>query len=307
MKVLVTGGAGFIGSHIVDALIEDGHKVIVVDNLSTGFKENVNSKAKFYEMSIMDKAISKIFDEERPDIVNHHAAQIDIRKSVSDPIFDAEQNIIGSLNVIENSVKYGVKKLIYASTGGALYGEVENQPANEDHLISPISNYAASKYAVEFYLSVYAKLHGLKYTVLRYANVYGPRQNPLGEAGVVAIFARQLLSRKQPIIFGDGSKTRDYVSVFDVVEANELLLTKKENGTYNIGTEAETSDKEIFDAVAQAVGVKAEPKYAPVRPGEISRSLLDSTKAERELGWKSKISLKDGVADTVAYFRSHLR
>ncbi|MDO8886545.1 NAD-dependent epimerase/dehydratase family protein [Candidatus Oleimmundimicrobium sp.] len=307
MKILVTGGAGFIGSHIVDTLIGEGHEVVVVDNLSTGFKENVNSKAKFYEMNIVDRALSKIFDEEKPDIVNHHAAQIDVRKSVSDPIFDAEQNIIGSLNVIENSVKYGVKKLIYASTGGALYGEIENPPADENHPISPISNYAVSKCAVEFYLLVHAKLHGLNYTTLRYANVYGPRQNSLGEAGVVAIFARQLLMNEQPTIFGDGSKTRDYVSVFDVVEANKLSLTKGYNGIYNIGTGVETSDKEVFDIVAQVVGVKAEPKYAPVRPGEVNHSSLDSAKVGRELGWKPKISLKDGVANTVAYFRKHLR
>jgi len=306
MKILVTGGAGFIGSHVVDAFIEEGHEVVVVDNLSTGFKKNINPKARFYEISVVDKGLSEIFSKERPDIVNHHAAQTDVRKSVDDSVFDAEQNIIGSLNVIENSVKHGVKKLIYASTGGALYGEVENPPADEGHLISPLSNYGVSKYATEVYLSVYTKLHGLNHTILRYANVYGPRQNPFGEAGVVAIFAGQLLSNEQPTIFGDGSKTRDYVSVFDVVRANVFSLTKGENEAYNIGTGIETSDKEVFDAVAKAVGIKIEPKYAPVRPGEVNRVSLNSTRAERELGWKSGVTFKDGVAETVTYFRNHL-
>ncbi len=306
MKILVTGGAGFIGSHVVDAFIEEGHEVVVVDNLSTGFKENINPKARFYEISVVDKGLSEIFNKERPDIVNHHAAQTDVRKSVDDSIFDAEQNIIGSLNVIDNSVKHGVKKLIYASTGGALYGEVENPPADEGHLISPLSNYGVSKYATEVYLSVYTKLHGLNYTILRYANVYGPRQNPFGEAGVVAIFAGQLLSNEQPTIFGDGSKTRDYVSVFDVVRANVISLTKGENEAYNIGTGIETSDKEVFDAVAKIVDVKIEPKYASARPGEVNRISLNSTRAERELGWKPGVTFKDGVAETVTYFRNHL-
>ncbi|HDP70349.1 MAG TPA: NAD-dependent epimerase/dehydratase family protein [Actinobacteria bacterium] len=304
MKILVTGGAGFIGSHIVDAHIKKGEEVVVVDNISTGFRKNINSKAKFYEISVTDKALSKIFDKEKPDIVNHHAAQIDVRKSVQDVFFDVKQNVLGSLNVIENCVKHDVKKLIYASTGGALYGEVKNPPADENSPILPVSNYGASKYAVEVYLSVYAKLYGLNYTILRYANVYGPRQNPFGEAGVVAIFIRQLLANEQPTIFGDGSKTRDYISIFDVVEANVISLTKGENEAYNIGTGIETSDKEIFDFIVKEIGVEIEPKHAPVRPGEVNHISLDSAKAKMELGWEPKVFLDEGVAETVTYFKN---
>ncbi|MGB2885793.1 MAG: NAD-dependent epimerase/dehydratase family protein, partial [Dehalococcoidia bacterium] len=229
MKILFTGGAGFIGSNVVDALIDLGHEVVVVDNLSTGFRQNINPNAKFYQLSIRDKELSEVFEREKPELVNHHAAQIDVRKSADDPISDAEDNILGSLNLITNCVQFGVKRVIYASTGGAIYGEAQYLPADENHPVNPISQYGISKHTVEHYLYLYSTLYELDYVILRYANVYGPRQNPFGEAGVVAIFATQMLTGKQPTIFGPGDKTRDYIHVSDVTEANILALDRGKN------------------------------------------------------------------------------
>ena len=307
MKILVTGGAGFIGSHLVDALVERGDEVVVVDNLSTGCRENVNPQTELYELSVGDLGLADIFERERPDIVSHHAAQIDLRRSVAEPLFDAQENILGSLNVIVNSVRYGVRNFIYASSGGAVYGEPQYLPVDENHPINPTSQYGVSKHTVEHYLHSYALQYGLNYVVLRYPNVYGPRQNPLGEAGVVAIFARQMLGGERPTIFGSGDKTRDYTHVSDVVSANLLAMEQGKNAICNIGTGVETSDQEIFDALAAALGYDSAPLYTSVRPGEIQRICLDWSKAERELGWRPQLPLNEGIVKTVAYFKAQER
>jgi UDP-glucose 4-epimerase len=304
LKILFTGGAGFIGSNVVDALIDLGHEVVVVDNLSTGFRQNINPNAKFYQLSIRDKELSEVFECEKPELVNHHAAQIDVRKSADDPISDAEDNILGSLNLITNCVQFGVKRVIYASTGGAIYGEAQYLPADENHPVNPISQYGISKHTVEHYLYLYSTLYELDYVILRYANVYGPRQNPFGEAGVVAIFATQMLTGKQPTIFGPGDKTRDYIHVSDVTEANILALDRGKNTIVNIGTEIETSDQEIFDTLADVLGYEAPPIYAPVRKGEVYRICLKCSKARQEIGWSPRLSFKEGIAGTADYYRT---
>jgi len=303
LKILVTGGAGFIGSNLVDALVGLNHDVVVVDNLSSGLRRNLNPKARFYEIDIRDKKLSEIFEREKPDTVDHHAAQIDVRKSGEDPVADAEANILGSLNVITNCLRFGVKRVVYASTGGAIYGDPQYLPADENHPINPISQYGVSKHTVEHYLHLYSIVNGLDYVILRYSNVYGQRQNPYGEAGVVAIFAIQMLTGKQPTIFGPGDKTRDYTHVSDIVKANIVALNKGKNAIYNIGTGVETSDQEIFDTLADVLGYKGKPIYAPVRKGEVYRISLDCSKARKELGWSPKLSLREGIAQTAEYYR----
>jgi len=304
VKVLVTGGAGFIGSHIADALIKQGHQVVVVDNLATGFLENINPNVKFYKMSVCDAELTNIFERERPEIVSHQAAQMVIAKSVDEPIFDAQENILGSLNVILNCVRFRVKRIIYASSGGAIYGEPQYLPVDERHPINPLSQYGISKHTVEHYLYLYGLQYRLNYVVLRYPNVYGPRQNPDGEAGVVAIFAGQMLRGEKPTIFGSGDKTRDYTHVSDVVAANLLAMERGNNAIYNIGTGVETSDREMFDTLAKVLGYSGNPLYAPVRTGEIYRIYLDATKARKELGWQARLSLKEGLAQTVSYYQT---
>ena len=303
MKIIVTGGAGFIGSNLVDALVERGDEVVVIDNLSTGRRENLNPHIKFYETSIGDPGLADIFEKEKPDIVCHHAAQIDLRRSVNEPLFDAEVNILGSINVIVNSIRSGVGKFVYASTGGAIYGEPQYLPVDENHPINPVSQYGVSKHTVEHYLHLYALQGELNYVALRYPNVYGYRQNPFGEAGVIAIFAHQMLVGEQPTIFGPGDKTRDYTHVSDIVEANILAIEGGRNLICNIGTGVETSDRDIFDAIARALGYSSSPIYTSVRPGEIQRICLDWSRADQELGWRPKTTLKDGIAKTVSYFK----
>jgi UDP-glucose 4-epimerase len=307
LRVLVTGGAGFIASNVVDALIDAGHQVSVVDDLSTGFERNLNPRATFYKLSICDAGLSDVFERERPEVVNHHAAQMDVRRSASEPVFDAEINVLGSLNLITNCVRSGVGRIVYASTGGAIYGDPEYIPADEGHPINPISQYGVSKHTVEHYLFLYNILHGIKYVTLRYANVYGPRQNPHGEAGVVAIFAAQMLTGVQPSIFGAGDKTRDYVHIADVVQANMLALERGDNSILNIGTGIETSDQEIFDTLADVLGYAGRPHYAPLRPGEVYRISLESGKAREDLGWSPRLSLKEGIARTADYYRELAR
>ncbi len=304
MKVLVTGGAGFIGSHIVDALIKQRHQVVVVDNLITGFLENITPEAKYYKMSVGDAELASVFEQEEPDIVIHQAAQMVIARSVAEPVFDAQENILGSLNVILNCVRAGVKRIIYASSGGAIYGEPQYLPVDEKHPINPLSQYGISKHTVEHYLYLYGLQYGLNYVVLRYPNVYGPRQNPEGEAGVVAIFAGQMLRGEQPTIFGSGDKTRDYTHVSDVVVANLLAMERGNNAIYNIGTGVETSDREMFDTLAKVLGYSGNPIYAPVRTGEIYHICLDVTKARKELGWQPRLSLKEGLRQTVSYYKT---
>jgi UDP-glucose 4-epimerase len=305
MKVLVTGGAGFIGSHVVDALIKQGYQVVVVDNLSTGRPENVNPAAKFYQADICNPELEGIFEKEKPELVNHQAAQTVIQKSNENPVFDARQNILGSLNLTLQCLSFGVKKIVYASSAG-IYGEPEYLPVDEIHPINPISYYGISKHTVEHYLHLSHLENSLSYTVLRYSNVYGPRQNPKGEAGVVAIFTRQMLHAERPTIFGKGDKTRDYVYVADVVVANLLAMEKSINGVYNIGTGVETSDQEMFDLLAGLTEYRDNPHYAPVRKGEIYRISLDSSKARKEISWQPQFLLGEGLKETVTYYRSTL-
>ena len=275
MKALVTGGAGFIGSHIVDALIQRGDEVAVIDNLCSGSRQNVNRDAQLIEMHIGDEGLSAAFERQKPDIVIHQAAQINLRRSVEEPLFDARENIVGSLNVIVNCARYGVDKLVYSSSGGAIYGEPQYLPVDEKHPVFPLSQYGVSKYCVEHYIQLYAHQSQMDYAILRYANVYGPRQNPFGEAGVIAIFARQMMRGEQPSIFGRGDKTRDYTHVSDVVAAN-LTATERGSGVVcNISTGVESSDQQIYDAVASAVGYSGPAQYTEVRPGEIQRISLD--------------------------------
>ena len=303
MKILVTGGAGFIGSNVSDALVKDGHEVTVLDNLSTGKEENINPEVKFYNVDLLDiESLELAFREFKPDVVNHHAAQIDVRKSVEDPAFDAETNIIGSINLFELSINYGVRRIIFSSTGGALYGEPEKLPADEYTPIEPISPYGVAKYCVENYLNYFKRLYGVERVILRYANVYGPRQDPLGEAGVVAIFIGKILKGEKPVILGDGTQTRDYIYVEDVVKANVLALEGKE-GTYNIGTGKETSVNELIEIFSKVLGHEIKPEYAPPRKGEVHRISLDGEKAKRELGFVPKYSLEEGIKKTIEWYK----
>lgn len=304
MKILVTGGAGFIGSAIVDRLISQGDEVVIIDNLSTGKEKNINPAAKFYKLDIQDTRIENIFKDEQIKIVNHHAAQIDVRKSVDDPIFDAQVNVIGSLNLLQLSVKYKVKKFIFASSGGTVYGEQMFYPATEDHPTHPISPYGISKLSVEHYLSYYYLIHNLKYVVLRYANVYGPRQDPWGEAGVVAIFINKILTKQQPIINGDGEQTRDYTYVDDVVNANILTMNSDITGIFNISTGVETSVNKLFALVVNTINADVQKVYGPAKKGETNRSCLNYSKIKEILGWEPKIKIEDGIKQTVAYFNS---
>jgi len=389
MKILVTGGAGFIGSNVVDALVREGHEVAVLDNLSTGRKENLNPDAKFHNVDITDfEGVEKVFKDFKPEILYHLAAQIDVRKSVSDPVFDGMINVLGSINLFKLSVEYGVKRVIFSSTGGALYGEPLKLPATEDTPVEPLSPYGVSKYCGENYLNYFKRLyggdryaplrsahddsegrlsggdrdtplcspkndgkarllggdqnapisyphedrkgsfsegeqnnptssaqnvenkglpeetHGFERVILRYANVYGPRQDPLGEAGVIAIFIGKILKGERPIIYGDGTQTRDYIFVEDVVRANLLALTGKE-GTYNIGTGIETSVNELVEILSEVFGKKIEPIYADERPGEVKRIALDGTFAKEALGFVPHYSLYEGIKKTVEWFKTH--
>lgn len=307
MKVLVTGGAGFIGSHIVDRLIQEGHDVVVVDNLSTGKKKNLNRAARFYKMDILSPKIEKIFKKEKPDLISHHAAQMDVRRSVADPIFDAQVNILGLLNVLENAVRCGAKKVIFASSGGAVYGEQQVFPAPETHPLHPVSPYGISKLSGEHYLYYYQRAAGLSYVALRYANVYGPRQDPFGEAGVVAIFSQKTLLNDQPIINGNGKQTRDYVFVEDVVEAHMAVLEAGVQGIFNVGTGKETSVNQLFRHLVEITGAKVKEVYGPEKRGEQIRSVLDHTKLKKSTDWEPKVQLQDGLKVTVDFFRSALQ
>jgi UDP-glucose 4-epimerase len=314
-KIIVTGGAGFIGSHIVDELIARGHRVVVIDNLSTGKKENINSKVKFYKVDIRDKKIAEIFKKEKPNFVFHYAAQIDTRTSVRDPVFDAEVNILGTINILQNASKTKVKKIIFAATGGALSSGETVLPTPEDKIALPISPYGAAKISAEMYLHYFWKSYGLPYIALRMANVYGPRQSPHGEAGVIAIFTDKMLGGKQPIIFGSGRQTRDYIYVGDVIKANMLAFKSKKVGSYNVGTRKETSVLEIFKKLKKITGsnvpkihgspVGQKNKVTTVVEGEQMRSVLNCSKIKRELGWKPKINLDKGLEMTVKWFRKN--
>lgn len=303
MKVLVTGGAGFIGSHIVDRLIEEGHEVVILDNLVTGKKKNINKEARFYKLDILSPKLQKLFQKEKPDMISHHAAQIDVRRSVADPLFDAQVNILGLLNIMENALRYGIRRVVFASSGGAVYGEQQTFPAPETHPTHPMSAYGISKLTGEHYLYYYQQAGGLRPVSLRYANVYGPRQDPFGEAGVVAIFTQKMLTGEQPVINGNGQQTRDYVYVEDVVEANMAVINENIEGIFNVGTGTETSVNQLYHYLSEVTGYSSKALYGPEKRGEQLRSLLDCGKLNKVVGWEPRMSIQEGLEKTVAYFR----
>ena len=306
MRILVTGGAGFIGSNVVDRFVELGHEVAVFDNLSSGRREFVPAAARLVVGDLTDTAaVERCVADFKPEIVDHHAAQIDVRRSVDDPVFDARTNILGALSLLQSCTRHGVRKFIYASTGGALYGEGRSLPATEDHPVNPESPYGVSKHTLEHYLYLWKLLHGLDYTVLRYPNVFGPRQNPHGEAGVNAIFIGLMLDGKRPRIFGTGDQVRDYLYVADVVEANVLALDRASGEMLNLGTGVGTSVNDIVRELNVILGTGIEPIYEPPRPGEVQRIYLDATRAATSLTWKPRTSFRDGLRNTVAWSRSN--
>ena len=305
MRILVTGGAGFIGSNVADRFVALGHEVAVFDDLSSGFREFVHPKAKLYVGDLADAAaVEAAVADFRPDVVDHHAAQIDVRRSVTEPVHDARVNILGTLGLLQACVAHGVKKFVYASTGGALYGEGRQLPAPEEHPVNPESPYGASKHTVEHYLYIWKLLHGLDYTVLRYPNVYGPRQNPHGEAGVNAIFIGLMLAGQSPKIFGDGNAVRDYLFVDDVVEANVLALSAGSGEMMNIGTGVGTSVNDIVRELKSITGFAGEAIHLPARPGEVQRIYLDASRAKRVLGWAPKVTFREGLEKTVEWSRT---
>jgi UDP-glucose 4-epimerase len=307
-KILVTGGAGFIGSHVVDLFLTKGYEVVVLDDLSTGRRSNLNPGATFYQMDIRSSSMRDVFAAERPEYVSHHAAQMDVRRSVAQPLFDADVNILGSINLIECAKEFEVKHFVYISTGGAAYGEPEKLPCGEDHPVNPICQYGASKHTVEHYLYMYHVNYGLKYTVLRYPNVFGPRQNPHGEAGVVAIFIGKMLAGEMAIVNGDGEQTRDFVYVEDCAHANYLALTvDHEPGIYNLGWGYPTSINQIYSALARATGYPYSTQHGPAKVGETRHIYLDARKAAKELGWAPTVTLEEGLERTVSYLRDSER
>jgi len=305
VNILVTGGAGFIGSHIVDAYIAAGHRVVIADDLSTGLRENLNPSAQFVELDIRDdRSVEDLFKSQKFDLLNHQAAQMDVRRSVTDPAFDASINVIGMLHLLECCVRYGVRKVVFASSGGAIYGEQEYFPADEKHPLHPISPYGVAKLTSENYLHYYDAVHQIRSVCLRYGNVYGPRQNPKGEAGVIAIFASKMLSGEEPIVNGDGGQTRDYVFVADVVQANVLALGCLSSDAFNVGTGIETNVNELFQQIKKLTRSPAPEEHGPAKAGEQRRSVLSNEKIVSQLGWKQTVSLSDGLAKTVEFFRT---
>lgn len=302
MRVLVTGGAGFIGSHVAGQLLDGGHEVAVVDDLSTGKRESVPEGASFYEEDCRSGCVP-LFEEFRPEVLCHQAAQMDVRRSVREPDFDADVNVLGTVRLLQNCVEHGVGRVIFASTGGAVYGEQESFPAPEDHPQYPVSPYGVSKLAGERYLHFYSVQYGLPYAALRYANVYGPRQDPHGEAGVVAIFAGNLAAERSSTVNGTGEQTRDYVFVEDVARANVLALQEGvPNGAYNIGTGVETDINELHGLLREISGKDLPPEHGPGKSGEQSRSCVDPSKAAELLGWKPEIDLRAGLERTLRFF-----
>jgi len=307
MRILVTGGAGFIGSHVAEAYARAGHEVLVVDDLSTGKQENLPEKIRLEIADLLrPPQIKRIFRDFRPEIVNHHAAQVNVRLSWEHPQEDARINVLGSLTLLQQMVKWRTKRIIYSSSGGAVYGEATQLPVSEDCAVRPLSNYGVSKFAVELYLRSFAASAEFNSVVLRYPNVYGPRQDPSGEAGVVAIFATQLLRSERPRIFGDGTKTRDYVYVEDIVAANLRALDPDCAGTFNLGWGRQVSDREVFTTVRAAVGSSIEPILDEKRPGEIDHICLDATRARTTLSWRPVVSFEEGVRRTVQYWKERI-
>jgi UDP-glucose 4-epimerase len=301
MEVLVTGGAGFIGSNIVDGLIEAGYQVIVVDNLSTGKKENLNEQAEFYNLDLRDQELKEVFKENEISHVIHHAAQIDVQHSIQDPFSDAQNNILGTINLLESCRAYNVKKIIYASSA-AVYGEPDYLPVDEDHPIKAMSPYGISKHTPEHYIKIYNDLYNLKYTIFRYANVYGPRQDPKGEGGVVSIFVDKMLAEERPVIFGDGQQTRDFVHVYDIVKANLLALDNGDNILVNISTQSRDSVNDLVDHLNQILPYDIKAIYQEARKGDILHSTLANGKAKEQLGWTPDYDFKTGLEQTVGYY-----
>jgi len=303
VNILVTGGAGFIASHVVDAYVREGHRVVVVDDLSSGVRDNVNPAAEFHQLDIRSADVEKLFKVIPFDVVNHHAAQMDVRRSVADPKFDASINVLGGLNIFETARQYGVGKIVFSSTGGAIYGEQDYFPADEQHPVRPLSPYGITKLVTEKYLFYYREVHGIDHVVLRYANVYGPRQNPHGEAGVVAIFAKKMLQGEAPVINGDGTQTRDYTFVGDVVKANVLALHYKGSNIFNIGTGIETDVNELFRILRGCLGSECAEVHGPAKQGEQRRSVISYKKIEHELGWRPGVAFPEGLRMTAEYFK----
>jgi UDP-glucose 4-epimerase len=305
MKILVTGGAGFIGSHTVDALVAAGqHQVSIIDNLSAGKRDQVNSAARFHEIDLRDAdAVQRVIAAERPEVIVHLAAQMDVRRSVADPSFDAQVNVVGFLNLIESARQHGLRRVIFSSTGGAIYGEQEKFPAPEDHPLHPVSPYGVAKLATEAYLFFYKVQYGIDYTALRYGNVYGPRQDPHGEAGVVAIFCGRMLEGKPCTIYGDGKQTRDYIFVGDVVRANLAAANANVSGAINVGTGIETNVNDLYHTLGTVADVTRAPEYAPARPGEQSRSVISPARAAQLLNWRPQVDLAKGLDQTFTYFK----
>ncbi len=308
VKILVTGGAGFIGSHVVDAYIAAGHQVAVLDNFSTGREGNVNPAAEAHHVDLREQSqVASVVASFRPDVVNHHAAQSEVPKSMADPAFDAHVNILGGLNLLKACVDNSVRKFIFISTGGALYGEPDVVPADEDHPVRPLSPYGTSKLAFEQYLGTFQRTFGLSYTVLRYANIYGPRQDFYAEEGrVVAIFASRMLVGKPVTIDGDGTQSRDMLHVGDVATANLAALDKGADGTFHISTGIPITINDIFRKLALLTEYKLEPRFGPARKGDVYRIALDNTRAEEQLGWRPQISIEEGLRLTVDYFREQV-
>ncbi len=304
MNVLVTGGAGFIGSHIVDAYLAKGHKVVVIDNLETGNRGNIAASARFYEMDINQAPLEKIFNDEKIEIVNHHAAQASLPTSLEDPVFDARVNILATIELLKACVNSGIKRFILASTAGAILGKQDVYPADENHPIHPLSPYGISKLCSEYYVNYYGEYFGLKPIVLRYSNVFGARQNHLGEAGVVASFCHRLANNQPLIINGDGDQTRDFISVWDVVEANVLALDSHVTGTFNIGTGKETSINELAETLIKISRQQVELENRPARDSETRRSSVDGSKFEKSFGWNPGYSFSEGLEKTLNYFKA---
>jgi len=307
MRILVTGGAGFIGSNVVDAYVAAGHEVAVLDDMSGGKRENLNPKAAFHQLDVQSPEVEKVFADFRPEVMNHFAAQMDVRKSVADPLFDARVNLVGLLNLLESGRKHGLGRVLFASSGGTVYGEQETIPADEDHPKHPVSPYGITKLASENYLYFYRVQYGIAWVAFRYGNVYGPRQNPHGEAGVIAIFSEKFLRGQQPMINGDGKNSRDYVFIGDLVRANVAALSTDYSGPLNIGTGIETDVNRIFHLVRAACGSSAPEQHGPAKPGEQRRSVIDPRRAADVLGWRPEITLEQGLARTVAFFRERMK
>jgi len=303
MKIMVTGGAGFIGSHVTDMMIEAGHEVIVVDDLSTGRLSNLNPHATFYAVDIRSSEMERVFAQEKPEVICHHAAQMDVRRSMDDPLFDADINIIGSIKLAQLAIRHGTRKFIHISSGGAAYGEPEYLPCDEDHPIKPLCHYGASKYTFELYLQVFNANYNLDYSVIRYPNVYGPRQDPHGEAGVIAIFTGRMLRGEEDTINGSGEQVRDYVYVTDCARSNLLLLEQGSGHVYNLGYGLGTTVNEIFEQLKNITRYTKPALYGPAKVGETFKIYLNAGRAERELGWRPIIPLEEGLKRTVDYFK----